>query len=202
MNLSACSHLVRSPENQTWYRAIQLQHVSTALQTDQTRSSPSRFNGGPVASPPFRVLYLAENHLVALFEARAVVGSTMGYPGVVPVPSRAWTVLNVRVRLSEVVDLTDPVEQAKLETTTQELTGDWQGYQQRGQGGTVPLPTGIAPTQELGAALEALPGLEAFRTVSALVPIHRALVVFPDKLAPTSSVQWQDPTSGQWHSIP
>jgi RES domain-containing protein len=202
MNLSACPHLVRSPENQTWYRAIQLQHVSTALQTHQTRLLPSRFNGGPLASSPFRVLYLAENHLVALFEARAVVGSITGYPGVVPVPSRAWTVLNVRVRLSEVADLTDPVEQARLETSAQGLTGDWQGYQQRGQSGTILAPSGLAPTQELGAALEALPVLEAFRTVSALVPNHRVLVVFPDKLAPTSSVQWQDPTTGQWHFVP
>jgi hypothetical protein len=40
-------------------------------------------------------------------------------------------VLNVDVQLQAVADLTQESQQQLLETTAQELTGDWRGYQQR-----------------------------------------------------------------------
>jgi hypothetical protein len=146
-------------------------------------------------------MYLAENPMVALFEVSALLGDPAGYPGVVPVSLNSWAVINVKVTLSRVADLTDPAETNQLNTTAQELTGDWRGYQQRQVLGSVGAPIGIAPTQQLGAALAAIPDLEGFRTLSAKLPCYRVLVVLPDNLDPNSSVQWQDPNTGQWSSI-
>jgi hypothetical protein len=82
-------------------------------------------------NPAFPILYLAEDHLVALFEVGALLGSP--YPGgnYVPNPRQSWVILNVQVTLEAVADLTDPAEQYRLGTTAQELTGDWRGYQLR-----------------------------------------------------------------------
>jgi hypothetical protein len=52
--------------------------------------------------------------------------------------------LNAAVQLQSVVDPTQEAEQAKIGTTTQELTGAWTR--------SLP-PMRLAPTQELGAAL-------------------------------------------------
>jgi hypothetical protein len=201
MKLAVVTSLGRTAESGTWYRAIQLSHLSTPLKTGHTRFIPSRFNAGAGAAPPFRVLYLAENSMVALFEVSALLGSPAGYPGVVPVPSLAWVTMNVKVNLRRVADLTDPAETDKICTTAQELTGDWRAYQQRGTLGTVTAPTGIAPTQHLGAALAAMPDLEGFRTLSARLPYYKVLVVLPDNLDSSSSVEWQHPTTGQWSPI-
>ena len=61
-------------------------------------------------------------------------------------------------------------------------------------------PVGIAPTQELGAALFQVPGLEGFRALSARVPYCMTLVVFPQKLQPGSIVEFSHPTLGT-HAI-
>ena len=62
MNLSQCT-------------ALQPQFWTTALTTYQTRVIPSRFNTGATATPQFELLYLSENHLAALFEVQALLGS-------------------------------------------------------------------------------------------------------------------------------
>jgi hypothetical protein len=99
---------------------------------------------------------------------------------VLPNPQQAWLILNVRVTLRQVADLTPVAAQTLLGMTAQELTGDWEGYQVRQPHDSVPQPVGIAPTQALGQALFAVPGLEGFRPVSARLPSRIALVVrFP-----------------------
>lgn len=202
MNLAACARLPTRAESRTWFRAIQPHHLPTALNTSHTKTIPSRFSVGAKASPQYEVLYLAENHLVALFEVQALLGSPLSAGGVVPHPRRAWTLLNVTVNLPRIVDLTDPASQSSLATTAQELTGDWRGYGLRGPGASVSGPVGVAPTQELGAALYAVPDLEGFITLSAKLPDQMVLVVFPQKLAPGSTVQFINPATGHLHSIP
>lgn len=46
MNPVNCSRLTTGAEMRTWYRAIQPQHLHTALQTAQTLWIPSRFSEG------------------------------------------------------------------------------------------------------------------------------------------------------------
>lgn len=119
-NLAAvCASLSTAVEGRTWFRAVQPQFWQTALATTHTTDIASRFNAGVNAMPHFETLYLAENPMVALFEVEALFGD----------PSLLG---NVVVRLGRVADLTDPAAQDVLGTTAQELTGDWEGYEQRG----------------------------------------------------------------------
>lgn len=192
------------PLSGTWYRAIQLKFIATALQYAHTGTQTSRFGAGTTASPAHQLLYLAENQQQALLE----VGAFFSPPGtgtVVPNPANAWAVLNVTVTLGRIADLTDHNAQQTLETTAQELTGDWIGYQLRAlPGATIKTPIGIAPTQELGAWLYGIPGLEGFLTVSAKSPDRKNLVIYPSKIQTSvqSSVSFAHPSTGIVHSIP
>lgn len=159
-----------------------------ALSFAHTGVVASRFNEGLGA---FSALYLAEDHLVALFEVQALLGSP--YATWVPAPRQHWAILNVGVVLQSIVDLTLAPHQARLGTTAQELTGDWRGNSLRSAGTSVSQPAGIAaPTQELGAALHATRAVEGFMTISAKIPTHRILVVFPDKLLGGSRLECRD----------
>lgn len=197
MNLRGCLALSRSPETGIWYRAIQPQFWQTSLATAQTKVLPSRFNEGNFARPQFEVLYLAETQIVALFEVQAVLGVPTQPGGVIANPRHPWTVINVQVHLQDVADLTQVSQQTLLATTAQELTGDWQGYQQRNALTSVSEPVGAAPTQSLGAALFAVSGLEGFVTLSAPLPYHKNLIVFPQKLRQGSRIEFHDSATGQ-----
>jgi hypothetical protein len=123
MNLAACKRLALQPLHATWYRAIATKHWRTALKTDHTAQTTTRFNPGMVAKRPFEILYLAENQTVALYEVGALFG-----PPHRPIsdPDKSKMVpIDVTVRLQSVADLTDPGQQAMLETSVQELTGNW-----------------------------------------------------------------------------
>jgi hypothetical protein len=99
----------------------------------------------------------------------------------------------VSVVLHQVADLTQVSQQNLLQTTAQELTGDWKGYQYRtAPTATIQAPTGTAPTQDLGEALFSIAGLEGFRTLSAKLPYHRNLVVFPEKMFKGSRLEFRD----------
>ena len=139
--------------------------------------------------------------MVALFEVQALFGSPTQPGGVVANQRQPWTVINVQVQLQDVADLTQVSQQTLLATTAQELTGDWYGYQQRSALTSVSQPVGTAPTQALGAALFAVSGLEGFLTLSARLPYHRNLVVFPQKLRPGSRIVFADPATRQQHVI-
>lgn len=192
MNLSACSLLPTTPENSTWFRAIQPAHLPTGLRSSRARG---RFNPGPLLpiSSQFEALYLAEDPVTALFEVQAMLGSPHRPGGSLANPRLTYVQLNVRVLLQAVVDLTDvPTAQIPLQTTAQELTGDWEGYQLRSAFTPVPAPVGIAPTQELGHALFAT-GIEGFRAISARNATARTLIVFPANMRPGSSITFVDP---------
>jgi RES domain-containing protein len=205
VNAKACVALATSGEKGMWYRAIQPHFLATALATSHTKANPSRFNPGRLLSPPeqFRVLYLAENSMLALFEVQALLGSPTTPGGVVPNPRRTWMILNITVDLHLVADLTDTAAHhptSGVNTSAQELTGDWRGYQMRSALTSVTAPTGIAPTQDLGYELYKAGNFEGFLTVSAKLPDLKNLVIFPDRLQTGSSVTFTD-SSGQKHSI-
>ena len=196
MNLAAVNRLVTAPLTGMWYRAIQPQHRVSSLKISHSRVISSRFNQGAASNPQYSLLYLAENHVVALFEAQAVFGSTTSPPGIIPHPLRAFITINVRVQLDEVADLSDPGNQTLLDTSAQELTGDWNGYHARSALTSVSGPLAPAPTQDLGASLNARPMLEGFLTVSAKLPTYRNLVVFPQNLSARSFVEFENTATG------
>ena len=201
MNLAVCSLLRTAVENAVWYRAIEPRYAATPLATAHTVFTASRFNPATPSGATFPVLYLTENQVATLYEVEAIYGSPLA--GLfVPNPQAAWLIINVRVALQRVADLTDMAEQTKLGTTAQELTGDWEGYSRRNPRTPVRQPTGPAPTQDLGHALFQVAGLEGFQTLSAKVPTHRNLIVFPTKLRPGSRIVFTDPATGQTHAIP
>lgn len=202
MRLTSVGVLHCHPLTGTWYRAIQPHHWPTALATVHTRVVPSRFYEGASAALQFELFYLAEDPTIALFEVGAMLGSPLRLGSAVPNPRQAWIILNVDVRLQRVADLTDPHEQNQLETSAQELTGDWLCYQYRSSMTSVSLPVGAAPTQQLGGALFAVSNLEAFQTVSAKVPYQRNLVVFPQSLLAGSRIQFINVATGDRFTIP
>ncbi len=188
MKLTACQRLALQPVNAIWYRAISAKHWKTALRTDQTARIPRRLNPGKAAKIPFEMLYLAENQLVAYYEVEAIFG-----PPDQPVPNPRQSkmmLIDVSVRLQSVADLTDPEQQALLETSAQELTGRWNTY-----------PPGEAPTQRLGAALFRTRNIEGFLAISAKMPLCKTLVVFPQKLREGSELAFQDLITGRVHRI-
>jgi len=188
MKLRACKRLALQPVNAIWYRAISAKHWRTALRTDQTTQVPSRFNPGKFARTPFEILYLAENQLVAYYEVGAIFG-----PPEQPIanPRKSKMIpIDVTVRLLSVADLTEPIQQAQLETSLQELTGTWGTY-----------PPGKAPTQRLGAALFRTRNIEGFLAISAKMPRCQTLVVFPQKLRTGSELVFHDAITGKVHRI-
>jgi hypothetical protein len=58
-----------------WYRAVRLAHLTTAINTAHTKTTPSRLSAGPNANPPFEILYLWESLQVAQFEIQEPVGT-------------------------------------------------------------------------------------------------------------------------------
>ena len=192
-----------TPLTGTWYRAIQLKFWNSLLATAHTATVPGRFNAGNALHPGFEILYFAENHLVALFEVQALLGSPHPPATYVPNPSTAWVIINVDIQLSQIADLTRVPQRKIIGTTVQELTGDWRGYSLRN-----PLPTLSAPywsnvpTQRLGHGLHGVPDVEGFLSYSAKVATHRNLVVFPQKLQQGSIVRFHHPVTKQVISIP
>ena len=186
MNITRCGSLVHTRIRGTWYRAVDPRFLAGALSTIHTTTTPSRFAPGRSAVPAFEILYLAENPMVALFEARALFGSPSTPGGVVPHPSRPLVTLPILVGLSAVADITNPAEATLIETNAQELTGDWRSYATRipPVGPTAPH-TGVPPTQSLGTALFALGSSQGFVSFSATLADYKILVVFPDRLKGT-----------------
>ncbi len=100
-----------------------------------------------------------------MFEVGALVSNPLD-----PIsdPKGSWAILSLHVVLDFVADLSDDTQQKIISTNHQELTGDWLTY------------PGVAPTQELGAALYDVPRLEGFLFTSSKQK-GRNLVVFPTR---------------------
>jgi len=120
------------------------------------------------------MLYLGENHQVAIFE----VGVLLGDPDdPISNPKGAWALMSIQVTLHHIADISDPAQQKIISTNHQELTGSWINS---------PRPV---PTHRLGAALHAVPDLEGFLYPSAKSN-NRNLAVFMDKLTKRSSISF------------
>jgi hypothetical protein len=86
------------------------------------------------------------------------------------------------MQLHRVADLSDPSQQKVINTSEQELTG------------ILANAAGAAPTQQLGAALFAVPGLQGFVFPSAKNGSLN-LAVFMDKPAAGSSLSFRNELS-------
>jgi RES domain len=145
MKTVGCAKLTLRPQTGTWFRALNLRHWKTRLNTDHSRISRSRFSYASASAPLYRTLYLGENHQVAIYE----VGALLGNPNApLSSPKGTWVLMSLQVTLYHVADLCDPTQQKLIATNDQELTGAWANS------------SGAAPTQQLGAALHAVPLLE------------------------------------------
>jgi RES domain-containing protein len=200
MNLRQVANVSVRPARGSWYRAILPQYWGSLLNTSHTATVRTRFNPGNAG---MEIFYTAENHLVALLEVRALLGTPMA-PGLLAASPlrRQWGIINVRVSLNRVVDLTRRDTRRRLGTTVQELTGDWEGYYYRNQMRAIPKPSNPAPTQRLGQALFQRGDIQAFVTYSAKLAHHKVLVVFPQRLDPASRIIFRDPISGNTLTLP
>jgi RES domain-containing protein len=189
MRLAACETLLIQPVVAKWYRAIPAEYWKAALGTAHTSRTRSRFSPGNDSDPRFEIIYLADSPSVALYEVSALFGPP-DRPLANPHQSK-WGVIDVDVRLNAVTDLTDPVEQKRLGTSAQELTGNWEFL----------YPQNNAPTQSLGAALFATKHIEGFLAISAKMPLCKALVIFPQKLRQGSELVFSDAITGKTHRI-
>jgi hypothetical protein len=188
MRLSACKRLARQPLRGVWYRAIATKYWATALSTFHTANVTTRFNPGKTADPQFGILYLTETPIVALYEVGAIYGPPSQHV-VEPRKSKIATI-DVEVQLQAVADLTNSAQQALLSFSAQELTGNWDAY-----------PPGDAPTHQLSVALYATKRLEGFLAISAKMPYHKNLIVFPQKLIKGSELRFEDTITGKTHII-
>jgi hypothetical protein len=204
MNLSQCQNLQRRPLHGTWIRALHPKYFANPLSAAHTPTQASRFSPGTLADPAFEILYLAEDTTVALFEVQALLGSA--YPGGIFIPNPAggaWTLVDVQVSVQAIVDFTRSTSLKRIQTSFQELTGDWRAYALRN-----PMrPSGGShgsdvPTQMLGRRLERIRGLEGFLSYSARVATQRNLMIFPHKLLSGSQLRYRDPATGNWLSLP
>jgi RES domain-containing protein len=186
MKLSACRRLARRPISGTWYRAITTKYWFDALSTTHTAEFAGRFSPGKAAIRPFEILYLAETPVVALYEIGAVFGPPEQH--IAHHRKTKAVTLDIEVRLQKVADLSDPIQQALLGVSSQELTGNWGMY-----------PPGEAPTQRLGAALYETKNIEGFLSISARMSSHQTLIVFPQKLLKGSELRFEDTITHRTH---
>ena len=197
MNLAAVSTLPIVPRTGAWFRAVSPRYYPSAImQLAYTTQASSRFYAGRRAGAQFQTLYLAQSPEVALLETENLYGTL----GNTLANLSAVTLFDVEVRLHRLVDLTDDAVQAALQTSAQELTGNWKVY---GIAAALTLMSAVrpaAPTQQLGAALFAS-GVEGFLTPSAKHPLAKSLVIFPENLQAGSFVRHTDPYTGQTHQI-
>ena len=129
MRLSACGRLELGPLTALGIAPSRQEHWKTRLSARHTITVATRFSAGSPANPAYQVLYLSQDHQLALFEVRGLLGRP---ESPIPDPRTTWTVLPLRVALQMVADLTDPAEQRRIGTSAQELTGRWDEYRQSG----------------------------------------------------------------------
>lgn len=164
----------------TWYRAVPIAHAGTPLGTG---AAVSRFC--PVAAG-YHLIYLAADPTTALLEVQALVRSTH-LPRPLPVALRKYVVFPITVDGIQVVDFRDAGARTPIQTTVQELTGNWRDYPNLQPNGAWP---GVrvrsyrtdAPTQELGAQLQTIHRVAGFLSASAHKATRSNLVIFPKKV--------------------
>src|SRR6266849_2272753 len=112
-------------------RCVAFHHLVSMPQVQGVVSRPQplwgmgskRFGGRFTPRNSFETIYLAEDPVTALAEVSAVLLNPGG--GVITLPSLPWVTVTVQGTLIAVLDVSDMGIQAKLGTTSQELTGEW-----------------------------------------------------------------------------
>jgi len=183
-----------------WYRYLD----SAALQgpppgapagappTPLWAGGPLRLGGRFTPPGAFEALYLATDTITAQLEAEALFLDSMGMP--VPVLIPPMTGYSTHGIIVDVLDLTDRAIQANLGTSLQELTGNWEISQTRGE---------VAPTQLLGRVAYESARFSGLLAVSAKNPAAgRVLVVFPGRLAEPSHIEMYDPSGRLAQRLP
>ena len=156
-----------------WCRAVRQRYAAHPLRSSW--SNETRFKAlGPI----FPLLYFASDANTALLEVRAIVGR----PDPAKVSAIGWTTVHVDVRLDSVVDLRGSGDRGKVESTVQELTGDWKDYANRASTSQDISSSPPAPTQRFGAALYSDTKCQGFLTPSSKNPLVANLVVFADRV--------------------
>ena len=161
--------LIRLPQPR-WYRSVEDRY---RFHPPFVSGAPTRFNRGGL-----QVAYFAPDQMLARFEARDVLGHWFG--DAVPAPRDRHVVVEYGIDLGSEPAIVDarPPQLYAVETTVQEMTGDWHGY---------PWAGADAPTQNLASAVHARPdaplGLAA---PSARNPLQDNLILFADRLPPRS----------------
>ena len=180
-SVSALSlHALPGPQyaKNDWYRAVRISHAGKPLAWGHSYTGKTRYKQ---AKAIFPLLYLAPDALTARLEVRAL----MGHPrsGSISAVPGGWRVVQVSVRLDHVADLRTASERTRIQTTVQELTGDWEDYVARNRNSPDVSSTPPAPTQQLGEDLYQIPCCQGFLTPSARNSILPNLVVFPDRVS-------------------
>ena len=157
----------------TWYRAVA---PAFAASQPQASSGVTRFNQGPAASRTLGLLYFAPDPVTALFEVEALLGSIFTFS--VPNPFYAAVVSRHVVPRLNIVDLGDPATRRIVETSRQELTGDWRTYRP---------PGSAAPTQTLAHAIyRRNSSVHGIRAPSARNPNVTNLILFYQRVVGTT----------------
>jgi hypothetical protein len=131
------------------------------------------------------MLYLGENHQVAIYE----VGALLGDPNdPISNPRGSWVLMSIQVTLHHIADISDAAQQKIISTNHQELTGNWINS---------PRPV---PTHQLGAAPHAVPYLEGLIYPSAKFG-SRNLAIFMDKLEKRSSISFVNELTNKSESL-
>lgn len=159
-----------------WSRIVGFRHVLLAPGGGKGTVQPlwggaARIHGArftPRAG--FDSVYLAGDPVTALLEVQALVVIS---GGLVPLRTAPWALVTVDGIVSGVLDLTNACILKTLGTTEQEMTGAWA----RGAN---------PPTQELARAAYDSGRISGIKYGSAKHPGGENLVVFPDRLGPTS----------------
>jgi hypothetical protein len=203
MKLQRCWTLSRYSVRGIWYRAVEARHALAPLAYAHTATRPGRFHNGSEQRPGIEAIYLTDDPQVALYEVRAVLGSP--FPGQSNAPNlnpRAWAIYPITIELQAVADLTLDTQIQWLDTSIQELTGDWFGYSLRPQHQNAPPPYFThVPTQQLAIALHQTGLFEGLLSYSAVDSRHRNLIVFPSVLQNGSSITCTD-GGGTPHQLP
>ena len=91
-------------------------------------------------------------------------------------------IVRVTIHLDRVVDFRTPGGRTIIQTTVQELTGDWVDYDYRVTASPDIASNPPAPTQKLGEALYQHTSCQGFLTPSAKNSVLPNLVIFPDRV--------------------
>lgn len=167
-----------------WTRVVALQHIAIPPGTPSGALRDPLWPGGaPIGGARFTPkgtfgsIYLASDPVTALMEVTSVFQHR--YAPAFTIATPPWVLFGVDGVVTEILDLCDSRVWPLLDTSFQELTGDWAYSQAEYQKGRGQLP----PTQVLGQAAYDSVVITGLKYPSAKHPTFGScLVVFADRL--------------------